>query len=96
MLIAPMPGLFYQQELLEDEAEDWGKVLRLNSSVSLEEEDYEGCLMTKEWTPLERGEIEHKYYCWDTGLVLIQELKGKTVWVELWDVDVSPPPLPVP
>jgi hypothetical protein len=94
MLFRPLPGKFYQQEYYADEAEDWGKVLRLNSSISLEEDEYEGCLMTKEWTPLERGEIEHKYYCSEVGLVLIQELKGKTVWVELVDVDVESPDLP--
>jgi len=38
-------------------------------------------MKTKEWTPLERGEVEHKYYC-DGELVLIEELKGKTVIVE--------------
>ena len=43
--------------------------------------------MTREWTPLEPGEVEHKFYCPEPdnlgpGLVFIEELKGKTVYVE--------------
>ena len=40
----------------------------------------------KEWTPLAPGEIEYKYYAPGVGLVFIEELKGKTVRVELVDV----------
>ncbi len=86
MLADPMPGISYQQEYYEDEAEDMGKVLKLNASVSVEYGDFEDCLKTKEWTPLEPGEIEHKYYAPDVGLVFIEELKGKTVKVELIDI----------
>lgn len=85
MLNDPEVGLAYQQEFLEDEAEDMGKVLRLNAYVELESfGPFTDCLMTKEWTSLERGEIEHKFYCPAAvpGLVLINELHGKTVRVE--------------
>jgi hypothetical protein len=34
---------------------------------------------TKETSPLEKGVVEHKYYCPDAGVVLIKDLKGKTV-----------------
>lgn len=85
MLANPMPGISYKQEFFEDVAEDMGKVLRLNASVSIDYGDFEGCLETKEWTPLAPGEIEHKYYAPGVGLVFIKELKGKTVQVELID-----------
>lgn len=92
----PQVGDAYQQEYLEDEAEDWGKALQLNATVTggryedLYDESYPpgypfaGCLKTKEWTPLERGSVEHKFYCPDSrpGLVYIKELKGVTVHVE--------------
>lgn len=83
MLGDPSKGDFYQQEFDEDNAEDWGKVLNF---VPVEES--EDCLKTKEWTPLERGEIEHKYYCPDLGaLVLIEEVSGgPTVVVDLIEV----------
>jgi hypothetical protein len=86
MLANPMPGLSYQQEYYEDEAEDMGKVLKLNSNVSIKYGDYEGCLKTKEWTRLEPGHIEHKYYYPGVGLVFIEELKEKTIMVELDEI----------
>jgi len=82
----PTPGTCYQQEYYEDEAEDQGKVLRLNAKVSVMDQDYENCLAMKEWTPLEPGNIEHKYYAPGVGLVLIEELKEKTVIVELVEI----------
>lgn len=91
MLADPASGDRYRQELAEDAAEDWGAVLRLNGEVSTELDDYFDCLITKEWTPLEPGEVEHKFYCLSSdsggedtnnGLVFIRELKGKTVNVE--------------
>jgi hypothetical protein len=88
MLAEPMPGLYYRQEYLEGEAEDMGKVLRLNARVSIDFGDFEGCLVTKEWTALEPGHVEHKYYCPRIGLVHVEELKEKTVLVDL--VGVSP------
>jgi hypothetical protein len=88
-------GLFYKQEYYEDEAEDMGKVKRLNARVELDMENYlptsiyTGCLKTKEWTALEPGAIEHKYYCPNTGLVLIEELSGgPSIRVEL--VGINP------
>lgn len=87
----PSKGDFYQQEFYEDMAEDWGKVL------NFKEEDGLTCMVTKEWSPLEPGAVEHKWYCSD-GIVgelsLIEELKGKTVMVELVARDVAAPPPP--
>ena len=95
MLANPTPGAFYQQEYLEDEAEDMGKVLQVNARVNLtfdnqfgpDEQKYKDCVKTKEWSPLEIGVIEHKYYC-DGLLLLVSELQGGTVRTEL--VDLSP------
>jgi len=84
----PSKGEFYFQEFYEDEAEDWGKVLNFETSDDLV------CMKTKEWTPLEPGAIEHKWYCSDGNvgeLTLIEELHGKTVIVELVDRDVVAP-----
>jgi len=87
MLSSPSSGDRYQQEYWEDEAEDWASVLRLNAKVSIDYGDFEACLMTREWTPLAPGEIEHKFYCPQDGnpgpgLMFVEELKGKTVYVE--------------
>jgi hypothetical protein len=87
MLSQPQPGDRYQQEFWEDEAEDWAKVNRLNGKIG---DEYSQCLVTKEWTPLEPGSVEHKYYCltpFNSGLVFIKELQGKTVEVEFVGAD---------
>jgi len=87
ILAEPIPGVCYQQEYYEDEAEDTAKVLRLNAEVTLENGDsYEDCLVTKEWTQLDPGNVEHKYYAPGVGLVLIEELKEKSVRVELVEI----------
>jgi len=92
LLGSPFKGAFYAQEFYEGEAEDWGKVLNIKGDDGLV------CMETKEWTPLERGTIEHKLYCSD-GMVgelsLIEELHGKTVIVELVGYDVVAPAPPV-
>lgn len=79
-------GVSYQQEYYEGVAEDMAKTLRLGVPVSIEFGEYAGCLETKEYSPIERGSIEHKFYCpvsaGGPGLALINELKGKTRRVE--------------
>ena len=96
MLRDPAPGDFYRQEYADD-AHDMAKVLRLNADVSLTfdnllgTDDYTGCLITKEWSPLEHGAIENKYYCPGTGLVLINEFQSGTVRTELVDVHPTTP-----
>lgn len=86
MLADPEPGVAHQQELFEGEAEDWARVLRLNAPVSIEFGDYADCLVTKEYTPLSPGTIEHKFYCplsdGGFGLMLVEEMHGKTRRVE--------------
>lgn len=86
MLADPEPGACYQQEFYEGKAEDMGKVLRLNASVSVPWDDYGDCLQTKEWTPLSPGVVELKYYAPGVGLVFVEELNGKTILVELVEI----------
>jgi hypothetical protein len=92
MLVHPMLGNSYPQELLDGVAEDMAKVVNVNSSVSVPYGGFEDCLKTKEWTPLAPVDIEHKYYAIDIledigGNVLTEELKGgQTVLSELFDV----------
>lgn len=84
MLAAPEPGCTYYQEFAEDIAEDEGKVLQTDVTVEIEScGELEGVVRTKEWTKLSPGDIEHKFYAPWKGLVLINELKGPTVRVEL-------------
>jgi hypothetical protein len=92
MLADPKVGDAYRQEYQAGVAEDWGKVLRTQVPVSTGLGSYDSCLETKEWSPLERGAVEHKYYCkGGVGNVLIMELKGgKTLRTE-YIGDTLPP-----
>jgi hypothetical protein len=76
MLAEPSPGAFYQQEFYEDVAEDMGKVVGVDRPVSIGLGEFDGCLVTKEWSPLEVGAVEHKHYCPPFGLVLIEGMGG--------------------
>ena len=85
----PSKGAFYEQEFYEGEAEDWGKVVNLTKKNGLK------YLKTKEWSPLEPGAIEHKFYRSNGTfgeLFLIEELKGKTVIVDLFATNIVNPP----
>ncbi len=90
MLADPRSGDRYQQEFDEDNAEDMAAVLRKNGKVTIGFGDgatYSNCLVTREWTPLEPGSVEKKWYCmaqgdFPGGLSLVEEQKGKTLRVE--------------
>ena len=69
-------------------------MLRRNATVTTDLGEFSDCLITKEWTPLAPGEVEHKHYCINDGLVLIKELKGKTIAVELINNEDFPAGLP--
>ena len=98
ILGSPFAGASYQQEFFEGEAEDMAKVLRLNAAVETEIGSFEGCMVTKEYTPLSPGEIEHKFYCrlsqGGYGLTLVNELNGKTRRVEYAGMDLPPGDFP--
>jgi hypothetical protein len=70
MLAHPAPGNAYRQEFLLGEAEDVGLVLATDVSVKVPYGAFEGCLQTADFTPLEPGELEHKFYAPGVGLVL--------------------------
>ncbi len=58
----PKVGVSYRQEFAPGVAEDMAKVLSLTKSVSVPYGSFEHVLLTKEWTPLDPGVVEHKYY----------------------------------
>lgn len=70
MMASPQPGQLYRQEFAVAEAEDMGQVLFLDQSVSVAYGDFEGCLQTVDFTPIEPGALEHKFYAPGIGVVL--------------------------
>jgi hypothetical protein len=63
----PKVGESYRQEYYPGEAMDMARVLSLNASVTVSHGSFDHVLETKEWTPLEPGFFEKKYYVRGVG-----------------------------
>jgi hypothetical protein len=76
MFAHPRAGQTARQEYYKGQAEDHFQVLRLNVRVRVPFASSRHALLTKEWTPLEPGVIDRKYYVRGIGTVLEKTLKG--------------------
>jgi hypothetical protein len=72
----PRVGDQYQQEFAVGVAQDMAQVLGLNKSACVIYGCFDDLLLTKEWSPLEKGVTEHKSYASDVGLILEDVVKG--------------------
>lgn len=72
----PQPGDSYQQEYYAGEAEDRGRVLSLDATVSVPAGDWTGVLQTEDTTPLEPDLVEHKFYARGVGVVEERDVAG--------------------
>jgi len=84
----PRVGDHYQQEFAAGVAEDMAQVLGLHKSACVMYGCFDDLLLTKEWSPLEKGVTEHKYYARDVGFVLVDVVKGGDEHSEL--VSITP------
>jgi hypothetical protein len=90
MFASPKVGQSAQQEFYKGEAEDHFQVVRLNASVKVPYVSSKRAMLTKEWTPLEPGAIDHKYYVRGIGTVLEQTVKGGVERAALVSVTRAP------
>ena len=65
-----------RQEFYKGHAEDHFRVLTLNASVTTPYVSSRAALLTREWTPLEPGVIDHKLYVRGVGTVREETVKG--------------------
>ena len=79
MLAAPTVGTTYANEVAPGEAEDMATVLALDETIATPFGTFTGCLQTEDFTPLEPGVVEHKYYAPGIGLVAEVEQDGSRV-----------------
>jgi hypothetical protein len=86
MLADPKKGKKYQQENAPDIAEDMAQVIGFEDSLCVQYGCFENVLVTKEWTPLERGVVEHKYYAQGVGFIFGEMVKGGEEHIELVQV----------
>lgn len=75
MKASPKAGDKYRQEFYPGIAEDMAEVVALGAEVKVSYGSFSDCVQTREWTPLEPGVAEYKYYCPGIGLVLEQNLE---------------------
>lgn len=85
----PKVGQTYRQEYSKGSAEDMARVLKLNGSAKVPYESFDHVLVTKEWTPLEPGVAEHKYYAAGVGDIKEVSVKGPSETLELVGVNHS-------
>jgi len=79
----PRVGDTYQQEFSPGVAQDMATVLALNRTVNVPFGSFSDCLETEEFTPLEPGAIDHKFYARGVGFIQSVALKGGRERLEL-------------
>jgi hypothetical protein len=76
MFAHPRPGRSARQEYLKGEAEDHFQVVSMDARATVPYRSFRHTMLTKEWTPLEPGVVDHKYYARGIGTVLERTVKG--------------------
>jgi len=72
----PTVGRAYSQEYYKGHAQDHYAATSLNASIQVPYVSSHRALLTREWTPLEPGAIDHKYYVRGIGTVKEVTVKG--------------------
>ena len=72
-----------RQEFFKGHAEDHFKILDLDAPVSVPYVTTNQALRTREWTPLESGVVDNKYYLRGVGTVREVAVKGPTERLKL-------------
>jgi len=88
MTANPQVGDSWKQEYLKGIAEDRGEVLGIDESIKTSYGSYQHCIKTKDWSAVEPGVIENKYYCQDSAnnVVAIKTVQGGNEYSELASV----------
>jgi hypothetical protein len=83
-------GRSARQEFYKGHAEDWFRVLSLHARVKVPYVSSRNALLTREWSGIEAGVIDHKFYVRGIGNVREQQVKGGTEHFELVSVVRQP------
>jgi hypothetical protein len=76
MLASNAIGITYRQEYAKGVAQDMATVVSLHKTVTVPYGSFDHCLQTLEFSPLEPGALETKYYAPGVGYVKNISLKG--------------------
>ncbi len=91
MKAEPRVGDRYNQELAPGVAEDKARVLSLNKHACVRYGCFDDLLLTKEWSPLKPGVVEHKYYAEGVGFIRGDKVRGGSEHTELVRVTTDEP-----
>lgn len=69
MLAEPMVGMKYRQEYYFDEAEDEAEIIQTGQTILTALDTYSNCIIIREWTDLEPGDIGQKVYAPGIGMI---------------------------
>lgn len=86
MLADPRKGDRYHQEFAPGVAEDEAKVLSLDKSRCVRLGCFDDLLLTREWTTLLPGVVDHKFYAEGVGFLLGVTVKGGEERSELVEI----------
>jgi uncharacterized membrane protein YkoI len=90
----PLVGDIYREEYYAGEAEDMADILSTDAAVEVSYGNFSNCLQTKNYTPLEPGVVENKFYCKEVGQAVLEiDLDGGER-VELISVEYNTTPSP--
>ena len=73
----PKVGETYAQEYLPGEAEDMVTIQSLHETITIPYGTFTNCLKTFDWTPLNPADLEHKYYCPQVGITVLEDDQGE-------------------
>jgi len=76
MLAQPTVGESYHQEFRKGEAEDVGKVIAIDDTVTVPYGPLDRVVVTQDTTPLEPQILEHKFFAPGVGVVLERVIRG--------------------
>ena len=82
----PARGDSWRQEFRKGEAEDMAEVIALNEPATVPAGTFQGCIKTKDWTPLEPKIEENKLYCPVAGVVSSKMVKGGSDSMQLVEI----------
>ncbi|MFL5771366.1 MAG: hypothetical protein ACJ765_14940 [Chloroflexota bacterium] len=74
----PQVGMTYRQEYYAGQAEDAAEILAVDEHVEVPAGTYDGCLKTRDYTPLEPDVEEQKFYARGVGPVRVIQTSGGT------------------
>jgi hypothetical protein len=72
----PQAGDLYRQEYLKGVAEDMAEVLSLDGAASVPYGTFTDCVVTKDFSPLDKKVVENKWYARGIGFVKSVAVKG--------------------